>query len=182
MVEGDIHKAKITRPLLRGSLPRERLFRLLDEGRDRPVTWVSGPPGSGKTSMVSGYLEARKLPCLWYRFDKGDADPATFFHYLGVATQRSLPRKRKPLPKPAPSDLSDIRPFARRYFGELVDRLGSRPVLVLDEWENAIPGSYIETAVREGIHLFPVGFRAIFVSRSEAASDFIREVDSRRME
>lgn len=182
MVEGDIHKAKITRPLLRGSLPRERLFRLLDEGRDRPVTWVSGPPGSGKTSMVSGYLEARKLPCLWYRFDKGDADPATFFHYLGVATQRALPRKRKPLPKPAPSDLSDIGPFARRYFGELFDRLASGQVLVFDEWENAIPGSSVETAVREGIRLIPKGFRAIFLSRSEPASDFIREVDSRRLE
>jgi DNA-binding SARP family transcriptional activator len=182
MVEGDIHKAKITRPLLRGSLPRERLFRLLDGRRDRPVTWVSGPPGSGKTSLISGYLEARKLPCLWYRVDKGDADPATFFHYLGIATQAALPRKRKPLPEPAPSDLSGIRLFARRYFRELFDRLGSRPVLVFDEWENAIPGSPVETAVREGIHLFPKGFRAIFVSRSEPASGFIREVDSRRLE
>lgn len=181
MVEGDIHKAKITRPLLRGSLPRERLFRLLDGGRDRPVTWVSGPPGSGKTSLVSGYLETRKLPCLWYRVDKGDADPATFFHYLGIATQATLPRKRKSLPKPAPSDLSDISPFARRYFGELFERIGSRRVLVFDEWENAIPGSSVETAVREGIHLLPKGFRAIFISRSEPASDFIREVDSRRL-
>ena len=182
MVEGDIHKAKITRPLLRGSLPRERLFRRMDEGRGRPVTWVSGPPGSGKTSMVSGYIEARKLPCLWYRVDKGDADPATFFHYLTTATQAAHPGKRKPLPKPAALDLSDIRPFARRFFGELFSRLGSRTVMVFDAWENAIPGSPVETAVREGIHLFPEGFRAIFVSRSEPASDFIREVHSRRME
>jgi DNA-binding SARP family transcriptional activator len=182
MAEGDIQKAKITRPLLRGSLPRERLFRRMDMGRDRPVTWVSGPPGSGKTTMVSGYLEARKLPCLWYRVDKRDADPAAFFHCLGIATQAVHPRKRKPLPKPAPSDLSDIRSFARRYFGELFDRLGSRPVLVFDEWENAIPGSSVETAVREGIHLFPKRFRAIFASRSEPTSDFIREVDSRRLE
>jgi len=182
MVEGDIHKAKITRPLFRGSLPRERLFRLLDGGRDRPVTWVSGPPGSGKTTLVSGYLESRKLPCLWYRVDKGDADPATFFHYLGIATQAALPRKRKPLPGPASSDLSAIGPFARRYFGELFNRLGSRAVLVFDEWENAIPGSFVDTAVREGIHLFPKGVRAIFVSRSEPSPDFIREVDSRRLE
>jgi ATP/maltotriose-dependent transcriptional regulator MalT/DNA-binding SARP family transcriptional activator len=182
MVEGDIHKAKITRPLFRGSLPRERLFRLLDGGRNRPVTWVSGPPGSGKTTLVSGYLESRKLPCLWYRVDKGDADPASFFHYLGIATQAALPRKRKPLPGPASSDLSAIGPFARRYFGELFNRLGSRAVLVFDEWENAIPGSFVETAVREGIHLFPKGVRAILVSRSEPSPDFIREVDSRRLE
>jgi len=181
MDERNIHSSKITRPLLRGSFPRERLFRLLDGVRDRPVTWVSGPPGSGKTTLVSGYLEARKLPYLWYRVDKADADPATFFHYLGIATQAALPRKRKPLPGPAPTDLSGIGSFARRYFGELFGRIGSRAVLVFDEWENAIPGSSVETAVREGIHLFPKGFRAIFVSRSEPSSDFIREVDSRRL-
>ncbi|MGE5285234.1 MAG: BTAD domain-containing putative transcriptional regulator [Actinomycetota bacterium] len=182
MVEGNIHNAKITRPMFRGSLPRERLFRLLDGGRDRPVTWVSGPPGSGKTSLVSGYLEARKLPCIWYRADKGDADPATVFHYLGIAAQAALPGNRKPLPKPAPSDLSDIRPFARRYFRELFDRLGSRTVLVCDECDNVTPGSSVETAVRDGIHLFPKGLRAIFLSRCEPAPDFIREVDSRRLE
>ena len=182
MDERNIHSSKITRPLLRGSFPRERLFRLLDGVRDRPVTWVSGPPGSGKTTLVSGYLEARKLPYLWYRVDKADADPATFFHYLGIATQAALPRKRKPLPGPAPTDLSGIGSFARRYFGELFDRLDSRPVLLFDEWENAIPGSPVEAAVREGIHLFPKGARAIFVSRSEPSPDFIREVDSRRLE
>jgi len=182
MAGEDIHKAKITRPLFRGSLPRERLFRLLDKGRTRPATWVSGPPGSGKTTLVSGYIESRKLPCLWYRIDKGDADPVMFFKHLGVATQAAFPAKRKPLPGPAPSDLSNIGQFAHRFFGELINRLGSRPVLVFDEWENAVPGSPVEAAVRGGIHLFPKGARAIFVSRSEPSPDFIREVDSRRLE
>ncbi|MGE5247419.1 MAG: BTAD domain-containing putative transcriptional regulator [Verrucomicrobiota bacterium] len=181
MGEGNIYKAKISQPVPRGSLPRERLFRLLDGGSDLPVAWVSGPPGSGKTTLVSGYLEARKLPSLWYRFDKGDADSATFFHYLGVAMLEGHPRKRKPLPRPAPSDLSNIVPFARRYFGELIGRLGCRSVLVFDEWENAIPGSPVEAGIREGIHLFPKGFRAIFISRSEPPPDFIREMDSRRL-
>jgi len=181
MTEGDIHKSKITRPLPRGTYPRERLFRMLDETRDRPVTWVSGPPGSGKTTLVSGYLEKRRLPVLWYRVDKGDADPATFFHYLGVATQAALPRKRKPLPGPVPSDPSGIAPFARRYFTELFGRFGSRLALVFDEWENATPGTPAETAVREGIRVLPKGFRAILISREEPSPDFIREVDSRRL-
>ena len=38
---------KTTRPALAGILPRARLFERLDAGRQSPVTWVSGPPGSG---------------------------------------------------------------------------------------------------------------------------------------
>ena len=84
------YTAKITRPVPRGTFPRKRLFRLLDEARDLPVTWVSGPPGSGKTTLVSGYLEGRKAPCLWYRIDERDSDPATFFHYPGLAARVAL--------------------------------------------------------------------------------------------
>ena len=63
------------------------MVALLDAGSRRPVTWVEGPAGAGKTSLVSSYLDARGLPCLWYRLDAGDADVATFFYYLGLAAR-----------------------------------------------------------------------------------------------
>ena len=44
---------KTSRPLLAEILPRERVFALLDEARDAPVTWISGPPGCGKTTAVA---------------------------------------------------------------------------------------------------------------------------------
>jgi ATP/maltotriose-dependent transcriptional regulator MalT len=50
--------------------------------RERPVIWIAGPAGCGKTTLVSSYLEARGIPCLWDQIDQGDADPATFFYYL----------------------------------------------------------------------------------------------------
>jgi ATP/maltotriose-dependent transcriptional regulator MalT len=87
------------------------------------VIWVSGPPGCGKTTLVSSYIEARKLPCLWYQIDEGDTDPATFFYYLGLAAKRAAPRKRKPLPLLTPEYLQGISTFTLRYFEELYDRL-----------------------------------------------------------
>ena len=80
--------AKITRPVLPGTYPRKRLYRLLDQARKFPITWVSGPPGCGKTTTVSGYVEARRLRGIWYQVDGGDGDPATFFYYLGLAGSR----------------------------------------------------------------------------------------------
>src|SRR6476646_5002438 len=77
--------AKTTRPSLAGVLPRDRLFSSLDEGRQSSVTWITGPPGSGKTTLVSSYVENRAWPCLWYQLDESDADVATFFYYLRSA-------------------------------------------------------------------------------------------------
>jgi LuxR family transcriptional regulator, maltose regulon positive regulatory protein len=74
--------AKICRPTVRGVLARPRLFRRLDAARTHAVIWVSGPPGSGKTTLVAHYVADRKVPCLWYRVDEGDVDLATFFYYM----------------------------------------------------------------------------------------------------
>src|SRR4030043_552224 len=115
--------SKITRPILTGVFQRKRLFSLIDRLRKQPVIWVSGPPGCGKTTLVSSYLEARKIPCLWYQVDEGDADPATFFYYLGQAAKRASPRKRKSLPLLTPEYLQGVPTFTYRYFEELCSRL-----------------------------------------------------------
>ena len=44
---------KLSRPSAAGLAVRERLFALLDRFRRRPITWVEGPPGAGKTSLAS---------------------------------------------------------------------------------------------------------------------------------
>ena len=90
--------SKITRPIPVRVSQRKRLFRLLDRLRKQPIIWISGPPGCGKTTLVSSYIEARKIPCLWYQVDQGDEDIATFFYYMGLAAKKATPRKRKSLP------------------------------------------------------------------------------------
>jgi LuxR family maltose regulon positive regulatory protein len=111
--------AKLTRPALADIYPRRRLFRLLGAGRKRHVTWVSGPAGSGKTTLVASWIEGRKLPCLWYQIDEGDGDLATFFYYLGLAGKKAAPRYRKPLPLLTPEYLLDVSTFSKRYFENL---------------------------------------------------------------
>ena len=114
---------KIIQPRVSGILERKRLFKSLDDCRKQPVTWVSGPGGSGKTTLVASYLDARRLPCLWYAVDAGDSDIASFFYYMGLAAKEAAPRYLKPMPLLTPEYLLGIPVFTQRYFEELFRRI-----------------------------------------------------------
>ena len=115
--------AKITHPDIAGVFPHKRLFRLLDEGMKQPVTWISAPAGSGKTTLVASYLDERKLPCLWYQVDRSDDDAATFFYYMGLAAKKAAPRYKRPLPLLTPEYLLGLPTFTLRYFEKLYERV-----------------------------------------------------------
>ena len=63
---------------------RTRLFDLI-ENRGTASVWVHGPPGSGKTTLVASYLQARKLRPIWLQVDADDGEPSTFFYFLSIA-------------------------------------------------------------------------------------------------
>ncbi|MDY0040515.1 MAG: hypothetical protein RBS57_09405, partial [Desulforhabdus sp.] len=115
--------AKISRPSSSGVFPRDRLFRLLDHSRDQSILWITGPPGSGKTTLMASWLEARQMHSLWYQVDEGDSDPASFFYYLRLAAKRANPRKRKPLPLFTAEYQLGVPTFSRRFFENLYSRL-----------------------------------------------------------
>lgn len=56
--------AKITRPSVDTSVLRHRLFTRLDESQTSPITWISGPGGCGKITLLSSYVVVRKYPTL----------------------------------------------------------------------------------------------------------------------
>ncbi|MEW6186374.1 MAG: hypothetical protein AB1585_11625 [Thermodesulfobacteriota bacterium] len=52
MPERSASIAKITHPRIRGVFPRERLYDLLDDCREYPLTWISAPAGSGRRNVL----------------------------------------------------------------------------------------------------------------------------------
>ncbi|MGD0626507.1 MAG: BTAD domain-containing putative transcriptional regulator [Thermodesulfobacteriota bacterium] len=165
---------KVTRPIVTGVFPRKRLFGLLDGMRERPIIGVSGPAGCGKTTLVSSYLEARGLPCLWYQVDEGDADPATFFYYLGQSAKRASPHKRKPLPLLTAEYREDIPTFALRYFENLYSRLKPPSVVVFDDYQDIPDGSPFHELILNGLSHIPEGINVILISRREPPPALIR--------
>jgi ATP/maltotriose-dependent transcriptional regulator MalT len=131
------------------------------------VIWIAGPPGAGKTTVVTTWLEAREIPGIWYQVDSGDADPATFFYYLGIAATRAQFGRHRPLPLLTPEYLPDLEGFARRFFRELIRRLPAEAVLVLDNYQEVAAEAAFHQVIEAAASEVPEGFNLIAVSRSD---------------
>lgn len=160
-----VFPAKITYPDYLDIFPRKRLFSLLDKCRNYPVTWICGPPGSGKTVLVSSYIKTRGNPCLWYQVDGGDGDAATFFYYMGLAAKKAAPHRKKRLPLLTPEYIPSLSAFTRRYFEELYSCLKPGSLLVFDNYQEVSEGSLFHQVIRDGLAVIPPGINVICISR-----------------
>ncbi len=81
------------------SLPRPRLFTLLDRGLAVRLTLVSAPAGYGKTTLMAQWLADRSpvpplrvhVLAVWYTVEEADNDPLTFLDGLAAAVSRTYP-------------------------------------------------------------------------------------------
>ena len=172
--------AKLAPPRVEGLLPRTRLFERLDALRDTPLVWIAAAPGAGKTSLAASWLQARGQPSLWMQIDAADEDPASFFHYLGLAAQR-LAAGAAPLPAFTPDHARRPLPFARRYFRDLFQRLPAGAVIAFDNVQEAGAEAVLPALLAVMVEEQPAGFQVLAISRHEPSAALARARAARQV-
>jgi LuxR family maltose regulon positive regulatory protein len=175
--------AKLSRPRLHGAIPRERLFERLDALQHQAVTLVAAPPGAGRTTLVAGYLDSRKIGGIWFQLDEGDRDPATFFYCLGSAASM-LPARSKArsgLPLLTPEYSGDLPGFARRYFRDLFSRTSSPCAVVFDNLQEIGDDGPLRTIFSVALEDIPAGARVLLISRDPPPDQNVRLAANRTL-
>lgn len=162
---------KVTRPRLQLTYQRTELYGLLDELSATPLIMVSGMPGSGKTTLMSSYIESRNIPCLWYQVDRDDEDLATFFYYLGIAALRINPYNKTALPQVSPERSFSVTLLARDYFQKLYQCFETPFMIVLDNYQELSRDAALHDAIGEACAALPPGGRIVLINNSDCRAN-----------
>ena len=166
--------AKTTRPTMGSAVERESLFRHLDTPAGRTVAWISGPPGSGKTTLAASYTQARRLQAVWYQIDADDADPASFFHFLAHAARKLGGARANELPAFTPQHADNVASFARKFFRQLFAGVTEPLAVVLDNLHAVPADSALYAAFEAGFSQVPKGCCILVTSRDAPLASLAR--------
>lgn len=146
------------------TLPRPALLALLDQGATHAVTLVSGAPGSGKTQLVTAWVDSirsRPLRVAWVALGPDCNDPQRFWSLVTTALGRAGVGPAPDLR--APADVDEV--YLARLLAS-VDRHPGPLVLVLEDLHE------VQTrAPLRGLDLLltmlPPDVRVVLLSRSD---------------
>lgn len=146
-----------------GLVDRARLIERLECGNRLPLTVVTGPPGSGKTSLLSSWARSRPHDAVaWVSLEPEDADRTRFWATVCEAIEAVGSRELAAELRALPSDPAD-------FLAGLVNRLDGAAVcgpIVLDDFQE-IQGSAAADDVDALLRHPPAGLRLLIASRAD---------------
>jgi LuxR family transcriptional regulator, maltose regulon positive regulatory protein len=150
-----IPKTKLRPPILRQPIvPRPRLTQSFTDRR--PLTIVSAPAGSGKTTLALEWLASNKANVAWLSLDSDDNDPIRFINGFIAALQTTGLKLR------APSGQRDIKTIITEIINQFENR--DRVTLVLDDY-HLITETSIHSTLEYLLDHIPATLQLVLITR-----------------
>lgn len=150
-----IPKTKLRPPSLRQPIvPRPRLTKFFADRR--PLTIVSAPAGSGKTTLALEWLASSKTKVAWLSVDLDDNDPIRFINGMIAAIQVAGLKVR------APSGQRDIKGILTEIINQFENK--DEVTFVLDDY-HLITDESIHAAVEYLLEHIPSALQLVIVTR-----------------
>jgi LuxR family maltose regulon positive regulatory protein len=147
---------------------RPRLVERLQAGLRGPLTLISAPAGSGKTTLVSEWRAGpgARMPVAWLSLDAADNDASLFFQYLTICLDAIHPDVSK---KIQPLLQSPETPPVEVVMTVMINSLSGRTgeaALVLDDYQ-VIENPTIHQALVFMLEHLPVSLHLVLLTRSD---------------
>ncbi|MEO5357996.1 MAG: hypothetical protein H7844_11955 [Nitrospirae bacterium YQR-1] len=163
--------SKIQKPVAKNALMRKRLLDRINAADESKIIWITATAGSGKTTLISSYIEYYKIPHIWYNFDIRDETPETFFSYL-VSAVFNFTNGVIKLPY-LTTDYTDHIKFTLNFFESLYGTFNENSVLVFDDFQK-VKNKNIHVLLNEGFSIIPNGIKIIVGSRTKIPEEYVR--------
>jgi LuxR family maltose regulon positive regulatory protein len=181
MQKNSVAPAKPSWPKSPDAVPRERLFRSLDELRAHPILWIGGPPGAGKTTLIASYLCARQVSGVRYAVDSEHGDPQRFCRALGLAQNCSTARLDKQRRSSTAAVAASPTALVREFLRDLYHQMPRPAVLVLDDCHSLAHDALLHTLLVDSVVDIPSGVNVILIGRGEPPSAYTRLIANRAL-
>ncbi len=152
-------------------MSRRRLHEAMSGARALALT---GPAGAGKTCLVLDYLASRRRSAAWLRLAPAQGDPANFFLLLAEGARMAFPRKKTHFETLSPEYALGMNTFAQHFFERLVEHLGARGTLVLDDYHALGPASPVHDLIASAVEVFSHRPGLILIGRHALPAAYAR--------
>jgi LuxR family maltose regulon positive regulatory protein len=146
---------------------RARLDAVLDQAdtHETPLVLVSAPAGSGKSTLVAGWVATRGGAAAWLQLDESDADPARFWVSVTAAIGRTEPEIAARL-QPLVAGSLGAGPVVVPALVNEVESLDHRLVLVLDDY-HLVDDPDVHRGMERLVDLCPSQLTVVLITRAD---------------
>jgi len=147
---------------------RPRLVTVLEKGLHGPLTLISAPAGSGKTTLMGEWRESEenKTPIAWLSLDSADNDPLRFLTYLIASIQSASPTLTLSTSDLLQSPQPPAFDILVSSFIESLDSLSTDLVLALDDY-HVISNIVVHDLLNQLMAHLPPAFHLVILTRAD---------------